>query len=127
MAKILICDDETGLRTVIKQYAAFEGHDVEETGDGMEVITLCRTKDFDIIIMDNIMMPEMDGFSAVREIRKFSNIPVLMLSARDEEYYKILGFEAGIDDYVVKPFSSKEIVMRINAILRRSVKLAAAR
>lgn len=118
MAKILICDDEAGLRTVIKRYAVFEGHEVMEAGDGMEAVQLCRNNNFDIIIMD-IMMPELDGFSAVKEIRKFSDTPIIMLSARGEEYDKVLGFELGIDDYVVKPFSSKEIMLRINAILRR--------
>ena len=89
-----------------------------EAGDGMEAVQLCRNNNFDIIIMD-IMMPELDGFSAVKEIRKFSDTPIIMLSARGEEYDKVLGFELGIDDYVVKPFSSKEIMLRINAILRR--------
>ncbi|MBC8587803.1 response regulator transcription factor [Paratissierella segnis] len=119
MAKILICDDEKGLRTVIKRYATFEGYDVMEAGDGMEAVELCRNNVFDIIIMD-VMMPELDGFSAVKEIRKFSNTPVIMLSARGEEYDKVLGFEVGVDDYVVKPFSSKEIMLRVAAILRRT-------
>lgn len=118
MARILICDDEEGLRAVLKRYAVFEGHEVTEAGDGMEAVELCRNNTFDIIIMD-IMMPEMDGFSALKEIRKISDTPVIMLSARGEEYDKVLGFELGIDDYVVKPFSSKEIMLRINAILRR--------
>lgn len=118
MAKILICDDEPGLRTVLRRYAVFEGNDVFEAADGMEAVKLCKTEHFDIIIMD-IMMPELDGFSAVKEIRKTLDTPVIMLSARGEEYDKVLGFELGIDDYVVKPFSSKEIMLRVNAILRR--------
>ncbi len=121
MAKILICDDESGLRAVLKRYATFEGHEVVEVADGMEAVEICKQSSFDIIIMD-IMMPELDGFSAVKEIRKTSDTPVIMLSARGEEYDKVLGFEVGIDDYVVKPFSSKEIMMRINAILRRTQK-----
>lgn len=121
MAKILICDDESGLRAVIKRYAAFEGHEAAEAGDGMEAVEICRKEQFDIIIMD-IMMPELDGFSAVKEIRKTSDTPVIMLSARGEEYDKLHGFELGIDDYVVNPFSSKEIMMRVNAILRRTQK-----
>ena len=121
MAKVLICDDEAGLRAVIKRYAIFEGHDVTEAGDGMDAVQLCRNNTFDIIFMD-VMMPELDGFSAVKEIRKFSDTPVIMLSARGEEYDRILGFELGIDDYVVKPFSSKEIMLRIDAILRRTDK-----
>lgn len=87
----------------------------------MEAVEACGRESFDIIIMD-VMMPELDGFSAVRKIRKTSNVPVIMLSARGEEYDRILGFEAGVDDYVVKPFSSKEIMLRIAAILRRSGK-----
>lgn len=121
MSKILICDDESGLRAVIKRYAIFEGYEVVEASDGMEAVEACRKESFDIIIMD-IMMPELDGFSAVKEIRKDSDTPVIMLSARGQEYDKVLGFEVGVDDYVVKPFSSKEIMMRINAILRRTQK-----
>ena len=115
----MICDDEPGLRAVIKRYAEFEGHETAEAGDGAEAVEMCRGGGYDIIIMD-IMMPETDGFTAVRELRKFSDAPVIMLSARGEEFDKILGFEAGVDDYVVKPFSSKEIMLRINAILRRT-------
>ena len=126
MAKILVCDDEPGLRTVIKRYAQFEGHEVTEAGDGMESVEICRKESFDIIIMD-IMMPELDGFSAVKEIRKTSDTPVLMLSARGEEYDKVLGFELGVDDYVVKPFSSKEVMLRLNAILRRTAKSSEAK
>ena len=118
MAKILICDDEPGLRTVIKRYALFEGHEVAEASNGLEAVALCQETNFDIIIMD-IMMPELDGFSAVKQIRKDSDVPILMLSARGEEYDKVLGFELGVDDYVVKPFSSKEIMLRIEAILKR--------
>ena len=123
MAKILICDDETGLRAVLKRYAQFEGHDVTEAADGLEAVGLCSKERYDVILMD-IMMPEMDGFAAVREIRKESDIPIIMLSAKGEEYDKMLGFELGIDDYVVKPFSSKEVMMRIAAILRRAGKAA---
>lgn len=121
MAKLLICDDESGLRTVLKRYAIFEGHEVTEAADGMEAVEICKNESFDIIIMD-IMMPELDGFSAVKKIRETADTPVLMLSARGEEYDKVLGFEVGVDDYVVKPFSSKEIMMRISAILRRTQK-----
>ncbi|MBS6861266.1 MAG: response regulator transcription factor, partial [Clostridiales bacterium] len=88
--------------------------------DGMQAVEMCRQhpNDYDIIIMD-VMMPELDGFSAVKELRKYCQAPVLMLSARGEEYDKIHGFELGVDDYVVKPFSPKELMMRINAILKR--------
>ena len=118
MAKILICDDEAGLRTVIKKYAEFQNHETAEASDGTQAVAVCKKEKIDIVIMD-IMMPEMDGFSAVKEIRKFSNVPVIMLSARGEEYDKVLAFELGVDDYVVKPFSSREIMLRIAAILRR--------
>jgi DNA-binding response OmpR family regulator len=125
MANILICDDEAGLRAVLRRYAKFEGHEVTEAGDGMEAVEACRAGAFDMILMD-IMMPELDGFSAVREIRKFSDTPIIMLSAKGEEYDKMLGFELGVDDYVVKPFSSKEVMMRVAAILRRAGKAQAS-
>ena len=118
MYNILVVDDEARIRSIIKKYAEFEGHTVIEAGDGMEAVRLCRKDKFDIIIMD-IMMPELDGFSACREIRKVSNTPIIMLSARGEEYDKINGFELGIDDYVVKPFSPKELMLRIEAIMKR--------
>lgn len=121
MYQILVVDDEQMIRELIKKYAVFEGHTITEAADGMEAVQICRSRpnDFDIIIMD-VMMPELDGFSAVKEIRKYSATPVLMLSARGEEYDKIHGFELGIDDYVVKPFSPKELMMRISAIIKRA-------
>ena len=106
------------IRKLISKYAVFEGHTVDEARDGMEAVTKCRNGDYDIIICD-IMMPELDGFSACREIRRFSDIPIIMLSARGEEYDKLNGFGLGIDDYVVKPFSPKELMMRIDAIMKR--------
>lgn len=119
MSKILVVDDEARIRQIIKKYAEFEGHTVAEAVDGMQAIDVCRQNSFDLIIMD-VMMPELDGFSACREIRKFSNTPIIMLSARGEEYDKIHGFELGTDDYVVKPFSPKELMMRVNAVIKRS-------
>ena len=118
MYKILVVDDEVRIRSIIKKYAEFEGHTVYEAGDGMEAVHLCRNNEFDIIIMD-IMMPELDGFSACRQIRKESDTPIIMLSARGEEYDKINGFELGVDDYVVKPFSPKELMLRIEAVMKR--------
>ena len=115
---ILIVDDEEMIRRLISKYAVYEGHTVTEAGDGMEAVRLCRENHYDIMIID-IMMPELDGFSACREIRKFSDIPIIMLSARGEEYDKINGFELGIDDYVVKPFSPKELMLRIEAVMKR--------
>ncbi len=121
MYKILIADDEEMIRRLIKKYAEFEGHTVGEAANGMEAVSMCRTGDFDILICD-IMMPELDGFSALREIRRFSDIPIIMLSARGEEYDKISGFSLGVDDYVVKPFSPKELMMRVEAVMRRTKK-----
>ncbi len=116
--KLLIVDDEMKIRTIIRKYAEFDGFEVEEASDGMQAVSMCKLNTYDLLIVD-VMMPELDGFSAVREIRKFSNVPVLMLSARGEEYDRIHGFEIGIDDYVVKPFSPKELMMRVQAILNR--------
>ncbi len=118
MYNILVVDDEARIRSIIKKYAEFEGHTVTEAGDGMEAVRLSRLEKYDIIIMD-IMMPELDGFSACREIRKTSNTPIIMLSARGEEYDRINGFELGVDDYVVKPFSPKELMLRIDAVMKR--------
>ena len=117
--KLLVVDDEARIRELIRKYATFEQYDVTEAENGMQAVELCRQQDFDLIIMD-VMMPDLDGFSACREIRKTSAVPILMLSARGEEYDKLHGFELGIDDYVVKPFSPKELMMRVGAILKRS-------
>ncbi len=125
MYRLLVVDDEVRIRSIIKKYAEFEGHTVVEATDGMEAVRLTRAEDFDIVIMD-IMMPELDGFSACREIRKISNVPIIMLSARGEEYDKINGFELGIDDYVVKPFSPKELMLRIDAVMKRVKNQSAA-
>ncbi len=118
MYNILVCDDESGIRLLIKKYAQYEGYNVLEASDGLQAIDMCKNRDIDIVIMD-IMMPEMDGFSAARKIREFSSVPIIMLSARGEEYDRIHGFETGADDYVVKPFSPKELMMRVDVILRR--------
>lgn len=119
MSRLLVVDDEFRIRQIIRKYAEFEGFEVAEAVDGMQAIEVCRKEDFDLIIMD-VMMPELDGFSACREIRKFKTTPIIMLSARGEEYDKIHGFELGSDDYVVKPFSPKELMMRVNAVIKRS-------
>ena len=124
MYHILVVDDEARIRSIIRKYAEFEGHTVTEAGDGMEAVHLCRKETFDIIILD-IMMPELDGFSACREIRKQTQTPIIMLSARGEEYDRINGFECGADDYVVKPFSPRELMLRVEAVMKR-VKQSAA-
>ncbi len=118
MYKILVVDDEAKIREVIKEYAEFSGYEVTEAEDGMSAVGLCKLNDYDLIIMD-IMMPKLDGFSACKEIKKSKDIPIIMLSARGEEYDKLFGFELGIDDYVVKPFSPKELMARVNAVLNR--------
>ena len=118
MYHLLVVDDEANIRNVVREYAEFEEYEVTEAENGMEAVSLCREKDFDLIIMD-VMMPRLDGFSAVKEIRKRKNTPVIMLSARGEEYDKLFGFEIGIDDYVVKPFSPKELMARVRAVISR--------
>lgn len=123
MFNILVVDDEDKIRSLIRKYAEFSGHRVSEAEDGAAAVTAVKNGDFDLIIMD-VMMPEMDGFTAMKEIRKFSEIPVIMLSARGEEYDIIHGFDLGVDDYVVKPFSSRELMMRIDAIMKRVAKTA---
>ena len=117
-AKILVVDDEVQIRDIICKYAVFSGYIAEEAKNGMEAVEMCRRGNYDVVIMD-IMMPELDGFSAVREIRKFSSVPVIMLSARTEDYDKISGFELGADDYVEKPFSPKILMLRVAAMLKR--------
>ena len=124
MYHILVVDDEARIRSIIRKYAEFEGHTVTEAGDGMEAVRLARQGEYDIIILD-IMMPELDGFSACREIRKTSTTPIIMLSARGEEYDKINGFESGADDYVVKPFSPRELLLRVEAVMKRTQSKAA--
>ena len=118
MKKILIVDDEANIREVIREYSEFKGFNVTEAIDGMDALEKVKNNDFDIIILD-IMMPRLDGFTACKEIKKIKQVPVIMLSARGEEYDKLFGFELGVDDYVVKPFSPKEVMARINVIASR--------
>ena len=117
--RILIVDDEKNIRNVISEYAKFDGFETVEAEDGMEAVEICRKEDFDLIIMD-VMMPRLDGYSACKEIHKTKPLPVIMLSARGEEYDKLFGFEIGVDDYVTKPFSPKELLARIRAVIKRS-------
>lgn len=119
MSKLLIVDDEVNIRAVVREYAEFEDYKVEEAENGMEAVEKCKQNDYDLIIMD-VMMPKLDGYSASKEIKKHKNIPIIMLSARGEEYDKLFGFEIGADDYVVKPFSPKELMARVKAVLMRS-------
>ena len=125
MSKMLIVDDEEKIRAVVREYAEFEEFEVTEARDGMEAVALCRENDYDIIIMD-VMMPRLDGYSACKEIRKQKDVPIIMLSARGEEYDKLAGLESGADDYVVKPFSPRELVARVKAVLNRTMPKPAA-
>ena len=117
--RILIVDDEAAIRTLIAKYAAYDGYETDQAENGMQAVEKCRSEQYDLVILD-IMMPEFDGFSAGRLIKKEDpDLPIIMLSARGEEYDRINGFEIGADDYVVKPFSPKELMLRVNAVLKR--------
>ena len=124
MFHILVVDDEEKIRTVIRKYGEYEGYRITEVSNGIEAVEICKKQEFDLIVLD-IMMPELDGFTTCRKIKEMKDIPVIMLSARGEEYDKIHGFELGIDDYVVKPFSPRELMMRIKAVLTRRNTVAA--
>lgn len=119
--KILIVDDEPLIREVIKEYCALENYEVLEAENGIEALEKIKTNDIDIIVLD-IMMPKLDGFSTLKEIKQIKNIPVILLSARKEEFDKLMGFDLGSDDYMTKPFSPKELIARIKAILKRTNK-----
>lgn len=118
MNSILIVDDEKGIRDLLRQYAEFNGYTVFEAADGFEAIKMEKEHKPDVIIMD-IMMPGLDGYGAIKEIRKTSDVPTIMLSARSEEYDKLYGFDLGVDDYVTKPFSPREVMARVGAIIKR--------
>ena len=117
--KVLVVDDEKLIREVIKEYGEYEGYQVIEAEDGTDALDILEHENVDIIVLD-IMMPKLDGFSTFRKIKKIKNIPTIILSARNEEYDKLLGFDLGIDDYLTKPFSPKELIARIKAVTKRS-------
>jgi len=117
--KLLIVDDEAHIREIVRKYASYEGYEIDEADHGNTALELCRRNRYSLVILD-VMLPGMDGFSVCRELRKFSQVPVIMLSARCEEYDRIQGFELGVDDYVVKPFSPRELMLRAAAIIKRS-------
>lgn len=117
--KILICDDEVLIRDVIKEYLLIDNYEVLEASNGIEAIDMVKNNDIDLVVMD-IMMPKMDGYQAIKEIKKLKDVPFIVLSARSEEFDKLIGFDIGIDDYVTKPFSPKELVARIKAVLKRT-------
>lgn len=117
--RVLLVDDEERIREMIREYTSLEGYDIDEASDGIEALNLFKQQKYSLVILD-VMMPKMDGWSVCREIRKTSQVPVIMLTARGEEYDKLFGFELGVDDYIVKPFSPKELLARMKAIIRRS-------
>ncbi len=123
MPRILVVDDEPDICQMIRRYAEHDGYETVGVSDGTEAVDICQKENFDIIIMD-VMMPDMDGYAACRKIRENKDIPVLMLSARGTEYDKLFGFEVGVDDYVTKPFSPKELMARVNVIIKRHAKAA---
>lgn len=122
MAKLLIVDDEKNIREVVREYAQLNGYEVEEAADGIDAVALVERNDYDCVILD-VMMPKLDGFSACKQIKSLKNIPIIMLSARQDEYDKLLGFELGVDDYVSKPFSPKELMARVKVVVERVHKI----
>lgn len=122
MSKILLCDDEQDVVRLMKTYCELDGYEVEEAFNGLEAIEKTKTSNFDLILMD-VMMPNVDGFTAVAKIREKSNVPIILLTAKSEEYDKLHGFNLGIDDFIIKPFSPREVMARIKAILKRSAQL----
>lgn len=121
MTRILIVDDEQSIREVVREYAQLNGYEADEAADGLQALDKVAENDYDCVILD-VMMPKLDGFSACKQIKKIKKIPIIMLSARQEEYDKLFGFELGVDDYVVKPFSPKELMARVKVVLDRSRK-----
>ena len=118
--KVLVVDDESRMRKLVKDFLSKKGYIVLEAGDGEEAVDIfMNNKDIGLIILD-VMMPKMDGWETCKEIRKFSQVPIIMLTAKSDERDELLGFELGIDEYITKPFSPKILVARVEAILRRS-------
>lgn len=121
MARLLIVDDEKNIREVVREYAALNGYEADEAENGIDAVELVKQNHYDCVILD-VMMPKLDGFSACKQIRQTQDVPVIMLSARQEEYDKLFGFELGVVDYVVKPFSPKELMARVKVAIERSRK-----
>lgn len=117
--KVLLVDDEARLRDMLKAYIVHEGYEIVEAADGKEALELFHAQTYDLVILD-VMLPHIDGWTVCREIRRTSNVPIIMLTARGEEYDRLFGFELGVDDYIVKPFSPKELLARMKAIIRRN-------
>ena len=125
MQRILVVDDEDGIRDILRQYLEFEGFSCVEAADGEASVSIMKNDPVQLILMD-IMMPVCDGISALRRIRAFSDVPVILLTAKGEEYDKVFGFDLGADDYVVKPFSPREVMSRVKAVLKRTDRSHAA-
>ena len=121
MARLLIVDDEEKIREMIGKFASHEGHEVSLACDGKEALKLFETNDYDVVILD-VMMPEMDGYETLKRMKEIKDVPCIFLTALGQEYDRIYGFDIGAEDYVTKPFSPKELMMRINVILKRSNK-----
>ena len=119
MARVLIVDDEPRIRDLIREHLQYAGFTCAEAGDGTQALAELANGGIDLVILD-IMMPFMDGITALRVLRQSSAVPVILLTAKGEEYDKVFGFELGADDYVVKPFSPKELMARVKAILKRT-------
>ncbi len=117
--RILIVDDEERIRDMIREYISLEGYEIDEAANGVEALDMIISRQYSLIILD-VMMPKLDGWGVCKEVRKSSQVPIIMLTARGEEYDKLFGFELGVDDYLVKPFSPKELLARMKAIIRRS-------
>ncbi|MDD4502049.1 MAG: response regulator transcription factor [Clostridia bacterium] len=118
MTKILIADDNRQITSILEEYSKKEGYEAVIAYDGLQAMDMIKSENFDIILLD-VMMPKMDGFEVVREIRKESDIPVIMITARGEDFERIMGLDIGADDYIVKPFSPQEVMARVRAVLRR--------
>ncbi|MCH4013011.1 MAG: response regulator transcription factor [Solobacterium sp.] len=118
MARLLIADDEADIREVVREYAEISGYEIDEADDGMKAVEMVQNQHYDCVILD-VMMPHLDGFSACRRIKEIQDVPIIILSARTEEYDKLFGFDLGVDDYVVKPFSPKELMARVRVVLDR--------
>ena len=118
MARLLIADDEADIREVVREYAEISGYEIDEADDGMKAVEMVQNQHYDCVILD-VMMPHLDGFSACRRLKEIQDVPIIILSARTEEYDKLFGFELGVDDYVVKPFSPKELMARVRVVLDR--------
>ena len=119
MIHVLIADDDPHIRTIIREYAQAENWQFTEADDGAAAIKAFQAGNFDLVVLD-VMMPKLDGWAVLKQIRQTSTLPVILLTARSEEYDRLLGFELGVDDYIGKPFSPREVIARIKALLKRS-------